>query len=309
MERLSWVDEYERYTSRYAEWVAKAGKEIDVMSLAKLIEERYKVIERIIYYRDRELILPPYDEFPESFGLDEFAYKKGKKDYGVIIASHEKIWHILPSRKEERLREFFSNIKRSIREKVLRVSMDMWATFINLVEEFFPNAAIILDRFHVMKQLNKAVDKIRKSAQRFLSKEERKELKGSRWIILKNKDKLSEDEILLLKRAFSYSEMLHKAYLRKEDFRRIFEKNTDKEKARLQLDEWIEKAQKIKHRSMTTFLKTLDNRKEYILNYFDYRESNGFMEGIMNKVKTIKRQHYGFTNFMHLKHKLMLSFT
>lgn len=309
MERLSWVDEYERYTSRYAEWVGKAGKEIDVKSVAELIEENYKVVERIVYYRNRQLILPPFWEFPETFGIDEFAYKKGKKDYGVIIASKGKIWHVLPSRKEDKLRDFFSKIRSSVREKVLRVSMDMWATFINLIKEFFPNASIVLDRFHVMKQLNKAVDKIRKSIQKHLSKEQKKELKGLRWAILRNADKLSEDEKPILKKAFSFSRMLHKAYLRKEEFRQIFDKNTSKEKARRKLELWIKKAEKIQHRSMNTFLKTLDKRKEYILNYFDYCESNGFMEGIINKIKTIKRQHYGLPNFAHLQQKILLSFT
>lgn len=309
MERLSWVDQYERYTLRYADWVAEAGKEIDVKKAACLLGVGYKVVERIVYYRGKDLQLPEHDSFPERFGIDEFANKKGKKDYCVAIASREKLLHILPSRKEESLRAFFSRIKQTAREKVAVVSMDMWNTFINLVEEFFPNAAIVIDRFHVMGQMNKVVDKIRKSVQKQQSDEERKELKGLRWVVLKNNEDISCEEQMLLKKAFSCSEKLHKVYLRKEEFRRIFEKNTSRKKAERQLNEWIQRAVKIRHRQMTTFLKTVEKRKNYILNYFNHYDNNGFMEGIINKIKNIIRRHYGLANFTHLKHRIMLSFT
>jgi transposase len=310
MERLQWVDQHERYTSRYAEWVAEAGKELDVKKAAKLVGESYKVVERIVYYRSKELELPLYGNFPERFGIDEFSYKRGKKDYGVVIGSAEgKVHHVLPSRKEENLRNFFSRIGKNARDRVASVTVDMWNTFINLIEEFFPNARIVNDRFHVMKLMNKVVDKVRKSVQKQLSEEERKELKGLRFVLLKNREDLQEEEELLLRKAFSYSEKIHKAYLRKEEFRNIFEKNTSRKKAEQQLDTWMVKSAKVKHRCMTTFLKTLRKRKEYVLNYFESRESNGFMEGIVNKVKTVLRQHYGFTNFGHLRTKILLSFT
>lgn len=309
MERLQWLDQYEKYTARYADWVAEAGKELDVKKAAKLLGESYEKVKRIVYYRSKAFELPLYKDFPERFGIDEFAYKRGKKDYGVVIASKGKVYHLLPSRKEQSLRDFFSRITKSARDGVVSVTTDMFNTFINLVEEFFPNARIVNDRFHVMKLMNKVVDKVRKSVQKTLSEQERKELKGLRFVLLKNREDLDEEEELLLKKAFSHSEKIHKVYLRKEEFRNIFEKNTDRNKAEKELSAWILKASKIKQRSMTTFLKTLEKRKEYVLNYFNTRESNGFMEGIMNKVKTVLRQHYGFTNFSHLKTKVLLSFT
>lgn len=309
MERLPWVDQYERYTARYAEWVAEAGKELDVKKAAKLLGESYKIVERIVYCRSKEMEVSPYDTFPESFGIDEFAYERGKKDYGVVIGSEGKAYHVLPSRKEENLRSFFSRITRRARDKVVSVTMDMFNTFINLVEEFFPNAKIINDRFHVMKLMNKVVDKVRKSVQKDISEEERKALKGLRFVLLKNREDLEEEEKFLLRKAFSYSEKIHKVYIRKEEFRNIFEKNTSRKKAGQQLNVWMLKASKIKQRSMTTFLKTLEKRKEYVLNYFNSRDSNGFMEGIVNKIKTVLRQHYGFTNFAHMQTKIMLSFT
>jgi transposase len=309
MERLNWVDHYERYTSRYAEKVAIVGRDLDVKKTANLLDEQYRVVERIVYYREKEINIPEMQELPSHLGIDEFAYRKGKKDYGVVLATKGNVCHVLPSRKEPALRAFFSKITASVRESVVSITMDMWNTFINLAEEFFPNAAIVIDRFHVMKLLNKAVDKVRKTVQKTLTKEERKKLKGLRWILLRNHDTLKYEEYELLKKAFTYSPTLHKVYLRKEEFRNIFEKNTDKKKAEHQLDEWIQKASTIQHRSMTTFLKTLAKRKKYILNYFNHYESNGFMEGIMNKIKTIKRQHYGIPTFAHLKRKIMMSFT
>lgn len=309
MERLSWLAPYEQYTDRYAEWVDEAGKEIDVKKAAKLLKESYKVVEHIVYYRKKDLELSPPDKLPNKFGIDEFAYKKGKKDYGVVIGKKGQAIDVLPSRKEPVLRSYFSSIKKEVREKVEVVTMDMWNTFINLVEEFFPNASIVNDRFHVMKQMNKVLDKVRKSTQKQLSKEENKQLKGLRWILLKNKEDLDKKQLNLLDKAYSFSPTLHKVHLRKEEFQAIFEKNTDKAKAKKQLENWIIKASKIKHRSMSTFIKTLNKRKEYILNYFNHYDNNGFMEGIVNKIKTIKRQHYGMTNFGHFRQRILLSFT
>lgn len=309
MERISWLAPYEHYTTRYADWVDEAGKEIDVKKVANLLKEKYKVVERIIYYRNKTLDLAPQNKLPKRFGIDEFSYRKGKKDYGVAIGKKGKLIDILPSRKEQSLRKYFSSIDKKIRESVEVVTMDFWSTFNNLAAEFFPNAAIVNDRFHVMGLMNKVVDKIRKTVQKKLGKHENKELKGLRWILLKNKENLDDDQLALLKKSYGYSSILHKAHLRKTEFRYIFEKNTDKKKAEFQLDEWITKAEKIKHRSMTTFLKTLKKRKQNVLNYFDHLENNGFMEGIVNKIKTIKRQHYGMTNFGHFRKKVLLSFT
>lgn len=308
MERLSWLAPSERYTRRYADKIADLGKEIDLAGVARAFSEGYKTVERIMYYREKPVKLGP-EKLPTRLGIDEFSYRKGKKDYGVIIASRKGIVDVLPSRKESVLRRYFSSISKEARENVQTVTMDMWATFINLVKEFFPNARIVIDRFHVQKQLNKAVDTVRKTVQRTLSKQESKELKGLRWVLLKNKDMLNQEERTLLKKAFGYSSKLHSAYLRKEEFREIFEKNTNKKKAAKQIQRWIEKAAALKHRSFTTFLKTLNNRKDYILNYFRRLESNGFMEGIINKVKLIKRAAYGMTNFCHLRNRILLSFT
>jgi len=308
MERLSWLHPYERYTKRFAKWVEKWGNELDLTSVSKIVGIGYKVGERLMLATGYALHTAKICNLPTRLGIDEFAYKKGKKDYGVVLASRSDIVQVLPSRKEPELRRFFSSITIEARERVDTFTMDMWNTFINLVEEFFPKAAIVIDRFHVMRQMNKVLDKIRKTVQRQLSENVRKEIKGMRWKLLKNYENLNGEEKKLLKNAFTHSTTLHKAYLRKEEFRQIFEKNTDKNKAAKQLEAWMQKASTIKHRSMTTLLKTLHKRKSYILNYFNHYDNNGFMEGIINKVKLIKRKAYGMTNFTHLAQRIMLAF-
>ena len=89
------------------------------------------------------------------------------------------------------------------REKITEVSLDMWSTFINLAREFFPNARIVIDRFHVMQHVSKVMDKIRVVDYKQLTGEEKKQVKGIRWIMNKRSSKLTEIEKDILNKWFS----------------------------------------------------------------------------------------------------------
>jgi transposase len=312
MERLSWLDTNGRHTVRYAEWIKRLGREIDVKNLSELEGVGYKTVENIIKNNNHEFLFPDKNSFPIHAGIDEFAMKKGRGNFCVIINDNDKSkpYEILPSKENKTLISYFRSIPSKIRNKVKSFTIDMWKGGINIIQHFFPNCKITIDRFHVMSCLNKRIDKTRRRLQKLIKKEDSKKLKNLRWIMLKNGEDLVEEEKQKLRFAFERSHELEKIYDLKENVRKVFEMKISKEEARVKLRELIDDANlEIPHRSIKSFIKTYNLHEEYILNYFDERRSNGIIEGMINKIKAIKRKAFGMTNFYNFSGRIHQAFS
>lgn len=184
-----------------------------------------------------------------------------------------------------------------IREQVSEVSVDMWGGFPKVVREVFPNAKLVVDRFHVMQALTKELNVIRKQT--------RVTEKGARFLILKNRVDLEEADKEKLDRILKRSRRLKKAYELKEDFRAIYEKQLTVEEGARQFKQWLRKARQI----YGGVISTIRSHLPEICNYFQSRTTNGAMEGINNRIKLIKRQAYGFTNFNNFRMRLLACFS
>jgi transposase len=166
-----------------------------------------------------------------------------------------------------------------------------------LVEKVFPNAVIVIDRFHVMKAVNEELNKIRKQARVFD--------RGSKFILLKNGGDLTLEETTKLEQILQHSQRLRKAYEWKEEFRAIYEKHLTVEEGQRQIEQWLHQARDVYCEAITT----IRNHLNGICNYFRNRTTNGVMEGINNRIKLIKRQAYGFTNFTNFRERLLACFS
>lgn len=311
MERLSWLDINGRYTTRYAEWIKRLGREIDVKNLSELEGVGYKTVENIIRSNNHKFLFPDKNSFPIHAGMDEFTMKKGRGNFCVLITNNEKKkpYEILPSKENKGLISYFRSIPPKIRNKVKTFTIDMWKAGINIIGDLFPNCKITIDRFHVMKSLNKCLDKTRRRLQKLINKEDSKQLKNLRWIMLKNGEDLVEEEKQKLCFAFERSYELKKIYSLKESIRNVFEMKISKEEARVKLRELVDEANiEIPHRSIKSFIKTYNCYEDYILNYFDERRSNGMIEGMINKIKAIKRRAFGMTNFYNFSGRIHQAF-
>lgn len=173
----------------------------------------------------------------------------------------------------------------------------MWGGFPKVVQEVFPNAQIVFDRFHVMKPVNEQLNRIRKQT--------RMTVKGSKFILLKNRANLSEEEQSNLASILGHSQRLKLAYELKEEFRDIFETCNTPEEGKVQLLQWLKKARTVYCDVLTTIRNHLDG----ICNYFLSRTTSGVMEGINNKLKLLKRQAYGFVNFDNFRARLLACFS
>lgn len=232
---------------------------------------------------------------PEKLSLDEFSKKKGNRKFATVVCDLEKksLLEVIDSHKSEEIIEVLKAQPFTIRENVKEVSVDMWGGFPKVIDEVFPNALIVIDRFHVMKLVNKALNKLRL----FL------ELKGlkNRYLLLKNGRDLTEEEKNALVELLQKSPSLSIAYELKEEFRDIYETSTTVKMGRRRFKKWLITASCI----FGSITKTIVKHLEEICNYFISRTSSGMMEGLNNKIKLILRQSYGFKNFDLMREKLL----
>jgi transposase len=184
-----------------------------------------------------------------------------------------------------------------VREQIEEVSVDMWGGFPKVVEEAFPNAEIVIDRFHVMKAVNEELNKIRRQAGVLH--------RGSKFLLLKNGEDLTQEETQKLEQILHCSQRLSKAYQWKEEGSTIYEKQLTVEEGKQQIQQWLNQARDVYSEVITTIRTHLDG----ICNYFRNRTTNGVMEGINNRIKLIKRQAYGFVNFHNFRERLLACFS
>jgi transposase len=204
---------------------------------------------------------------------------------------------VIDSHKQEDIIKVLQQQPIELREQVEEVSVDMWGGFPKVVQEVFPNARIVFDRFHVMKPVNEELNKVRKQT--------RMTLKGSKFILLKNGVDLTQEQKVKLAQILKHSKRLKLAYELKEEFRDIFERSETVEAGKKQLLAWLKKARSV----YCDVLTTIRNHLEGICNYFLNRTTSGVMEGINNRIKLIKRQAYGFVNFDNFRARLLACFS
>ncbi len=231
--------------------------------------------------------------------IDEISQRKGHKDFATVVCDIErgKLVEVIDSHQQEDIIKVLKQQPIEVRERVEEVSVDMWGGFPKVVQEVFPNARLVFDRFHVMKPVNEELNKVRKQTAMTV--------KGSKFILLKNGVNLTTSEQTKLAPILRHSQRLKLAYELKEEFREIFETCNTVEDGKEQLLRWLKKARSVYCDVLTTIRNHLDG----ICNYFLSRTTSGVMEGINNRLKLIKRQAYGFVNFDNFRARLLACFS
>ena len=200
---------------------------------------------------------------------------------------------VIDSHKSEEIIEVLKKQPVGIRENVEEVCVDMCKVFQKVIPEVFPNAIKVIDRFHVMKLVNKSLNQLRlKVGLRGLKK---------RCLLLKNYSSLTDEETKELQELLNLSPCLSIAYELKQEIPNIYETTTSVKMGLRKLKKWLISAQII----WQTTAKTISHHLQDICNYFINRTTNGMMEGLNNKIKLILRQSYGFKNFDLMREKLL----
>lgn len=235
----------------------------------------------------------------ESIGVDEVQWKQGHKYQTLVYQIDEGCKRLLwigPDRTAKTLLRFFRFLGKERSAKLQFVCSDMWQAYLKVIAKKVPQALHVLDRFHVMQKMSKAIDKVRAEETRQM-KEDGYEplLAGSRWLLLKRPENLSEKQAVKLSQLLQYNLRSVRSHLMKEDFQ-IFWTYTYPAWAGKFLDAWCTRAMRSKIEPMKKMAKTLRNKRELLLNWFraDGALSSAVVEGFNNKLKLITRKSYGF---------------
>jgi transposase len=213
--------------------------------------------------------------------FDEIAIEKGHDDFVLVIGAPEEgyVVDVLSDRRKETLEAWLDGLSDRERAVIQVACMDMWEPYSLAIEAKLPGVEIVVDRFHVMKNLNHCLTLARREVQREAPAEVKEQLKGSRWALVKNQADLTEEQRQKLDLVYTVSPELAACHQLKEQFRTIFETTTDREEAKRRLEDWIKTVESLGVKALQSFLTTLRNWFDYILNYFHERWNNGFAEG------------------------------
>jgi len=252
-----------------------------------------------------------------TLGIDEIALLKGRGDFVAVITALSEggdlhVLAVLPDRLKATVLAWLQLIPAALRSCITTVCTDIWEGYITAVQEALPDATIVLDRFHVARQYRNAVDDLRKQEVRRLQKELPKAaqdgLKHTLWPFRKREADLDAEEQARLDGLFAHSPMLQRAYTLREQLTTIFDTARSKKDGVRRIGYWRARVTKSGLTCFDAFLKLLDSWLDLIANYFINRQSSGFVEGLNNKLKVLKRRCYGLRNIVHLFQRLTLDF-
>lgn len=244
------------------------------------------------------------DRLPKVLSIDEF---RGNTEYGkfqCILTDpvHKRIVDVLPTRTNAQVYDYLRAFPN--RNQVQYFVMDMSQEYRDIARKLFPNAKIVIDRFHVVRYCTWALENVRKRVQMKLLPEQRKYFKRSRKLLIAHMQNLSAENIAAVERMLLFSRDLREAYLLKEAFYDFMDSpNSSQAKERLRaFRAYAFVADLPEFSGCLTMLK---NWEPYILNAFDCPYSNGFTEGFNNKIKVLKRIAFGYRSFRNFRTRIL----
>lgn len=215
---------------------------------------------------------------------------------------------VLPDRSKDTLLKWLEERGMEWCAAVRYACSDMWDAYQQAAEQKLPNARRVVDRFHIMKNLNEALTKARRSIQKDADEQTKELLKGCRWLLVKNRENLSEEQEQQLADMLKASPELKQCYELKEAFRDLFNQYLTPQAAEKRLRRWISKVEALSFKALKAFVNTLQHWWQPILNYFDGRFNNGFAEGVNLKIKMLNRRSYGYRNFNSFRLHVLVAF-
>ena len=305
-ESLYFADLAKGYTHRQADYMFALARKQSYTEVAALVDTSPKTVERVVLAHCAQVIdLPARYARVRRLGIDEHSHRKGKKDFLCILTDLDRgtLLDLLPNRKKETLIAHFKALGPSFCAQITDVSCDYWAAYITTAQTCFPQATLILDRFHVVKWLNESVDIFRKKLRK--SDQNNAHYKTLKWVLYKQYHTLSDKQLDDLDRAFTDSPTLEAIYWAREGFHHILDTSEGVEAALVGIQNWTNALAAKGITAFDTFVKTLSKTKEYIANYVRDYLSNAVTEGLNNLIRSVRRTAFGMTNFEHLRLRVL----
>jgi transposase len=304
---LRFADPRVTYTKAFERYALELSQYMTIQDVANHLCISWDVIKEIQKADLKRRFDRPKLKHLRQMAIDEISTSKGHV-YLTIVLDLESgaVVHVGRGKGGDALKEFWTRLRRS-RAKIEAVATDMSPAYIDAVTTHLPGARLVFDRFHVTKLYNDKLSELRRALYHELKDTmQKKVLKGVRWLLLKRPENLDPNrkEPQRLQEALRLNAPLATAYYLKEELTEIWEQE-DEEAAEALLIDWITYAESTGIRMLHNFAKTLRLHALGILAYYDHPISTGPLEGTNNKIKTMKRQAYGFRDIEFFKLRIL----
>jgi len=295
-EALDFLDPHKRVTRRLARYIYELCKKMTVQAVAEHLDLDPKTVKAIDKHFLNEEFGRTDCEGLRILAIDEIALRKGQDGYMTVVLDYQSgrvVW-MGEGHNKETLDAFFAEMTDAQKQAIEAVAVDMWEAYTNRVQYHCPHAKIVFDLFHVVKGFGEVIDEIRREEMRnAATDEDRKVIKGSRYLLLKNRTNLKPDQRVRLRDLLAVNERLSAVYQLKDQLKMLY-RYKRRGWAKKAIDQWCAMAEEVGHPLMCRFIGRLRFFEYGILNHCDYPIGTSPLEGVNNKIKVIKRQAYGF---------------
>jgi transposase len=301
-ERVPWAEGKSRLTTRYRWFLARWAKRMSWEEVASIFKTSwrnvFKSVKHAVFWGVGHQELGSI----EAIGVDEIQWQGGHRYLTLVYQIEEGMKRLLwvaGERTEDSLRRFFLILDDETRLSIRFVCSDMWQPYLNVIAEQLKHAVHVLDRFHIMKKMNEAIDEVRRGEARRLAEDGYEPvLKHSRWCLLKRPENRTEKETVKLSELLQYNLQSVRSHLLREDFQRFWEYVSPSWAVKF-LDQWCTRTMRSKIEPMKKIVGTLREHRDLILNWFRAKGmvSAGSVEGLNNKAKLTIRKAYGFHTY------------
>jgi len=307
-ESLGFLTDNALHTKRFAYQVGRRCRNSTIKEVAEELHLDWHSVKELDKQYMRAQLARAGIPAPKVIGIDEISVRK-RHTFRIVVSDlirGRAIWFGGQDRSEASMGEFFAWLGESKSRGIRLAVMDMWKAFRIATEQHAPNAAILFDKFHVMRHLGKALDQIRKSEYARLTGNQRRFIKGQKYTLLSRRENLTLEGRQALKTLLAANKRLNTAYLLKESFGQLWSYEREGW-ARRFFDNWRAALKWQRLKPYEKFAEMIDRHWDGIAAYCkpENKVSLGFVEGLNNKIRVIQRRAYGLRDEEYLRLKIL----
>ena len=307
-EKLDWLAENPFYTKRFAFFVGRRCRVTTIKDVAQETHLDWKTVKELEKQYMREQLRRFGTPAPRVIGVDEISIRKGHT-YRIVVSDlirRRPIWFGGEDRKEASMALFYDGLGEKKTQGIRLAVMDMWKPFHNVTAARAPQAAILYDKFHILRHLGDALDEVRKSEYRRLSGADRSYIKGQKYTLLSRRENLTLNGRQALKKVLMANKRLNTAYLLRESFGQLWDYQREGW-ARRFFENWRASLKWQRLKPYEKFANMIDRHWDGIAAYCkpENKVALGFVEGLNNKIRVIQRRAYGLRDEEYLRLKVL----
>lgn len=307
-ERLDFLADNPFYTKRFAFYVGRRCRKETIQDVARELKLDWDTVKTLEKQYMKAQLAKAGNPAPKIIGVDEISVRKGHT-YRIVVSDLVRgrpIWFGGEDRSEKSMALFYEQLGSRKSQGIRLAVMDMWKPFRNAAAEHAPQAAVLFDKFHIMRHLGEALDKVRKAEYARLAGKDRSFIKGQKYALLSRQENLSEQGRQNLKKLLAANKRLNTAYLLKESFGQLWDYRREAW-ARRFFENWRESLKWQRLGPYEKFAEMIDRHWDGIAAYCrpENKVSLGFVEGLNNKIRVIQRRAYGLRDEEYLRLKIL----